>query len=159
MYWPTVLEGRTEALLYGTGSLSLPPSLSHLLLSSQSPHLLLPSAPPLLFHSFGGLPLPSLLHSDTLNWSATTTRRCDWLPARRWVSQAAERHGSWSCRPIMHHSTPIMLLLLLQEPQPSSLCSCLTAISVKLISDQPDRGQEAQTLTGLVWPCSNREPG
>lgn len=149
--WPTVLEGRTEALLYGLGS---SPSLSCLLLSTQSLHLLLPSAPPLIFHSFSLLPLPSPLHSDTLNWSATTTRRCDRLPARRWLSQAAQRHGSWSCRPMMHHSALLMLLLLLlQQPQPSSLCSCLSAISVKLISDQPDRGQEAQILTGLVWPC------
>lgn len=148
--WTAVLEGRTEALLYGLGA---SPSLSHLLLSSQSPHLLLPSAPSLIFHSFRLLPLPSPLHSDTLNWSATTTQHCDWLPGRRWLSQAAQRHGSWSCRPIMHHSALLMPLLLLQQPQPSSLCSCLSAISVKLISDQPDRCQEAQILTGLVWPC------
>lgn len=58
-------------------------------------------------------PLPSPFHADTLNWSATTTRCCDWLPPRRWVSQAAQQHGSWSCRPLMHHSTPLMLLLLI----------------------------------------------
>lgn len=93
--------------LYCMGWELLPPFL----LSSQSSHLLLPSAPPLIFHSSRLLPPP--LHADTLNWSATTTRCCDWLPPRRWVSQAAQQHGSWSCRPLMHHSTPLMLLLLI----------------------------------------------
>lgn len=49
------------------GSVSLPSSLSHLLLSSQSPHLLLPSAPSLIFHSFRLLPPPlssSLWHTE-----------------------------------------------------------------------------------------------
>lgn len=74
------------------------------------------------------------VRSDTLNWGGTASLHCDWLPARRWVSQAAQRQGSWSRRPTMHHSAPHTLLLLHPtipssfpstashiQPQPSSL--------------------------------------
>lgn len=105
--WPTELEGRTEALLYGLGaSPSLPPSRH-----PNPPICYFLLLPPLIFHSSCLLPPP--LHVDTLNWSATTTRCCDWLPPRRWVSQAAQQHGSWCCWPLMHNSTPLMLLLLI----------------------------------------------
>lgn len=76
--------------------------------------------------------LPCSLWHTELRWHASL--HCDWLPARRWVSQAAQRQGSWSRRPTMHHSTPHTLLLLHPtipssfpstashiQPQPSSL--------------------------------------